>query len=231
MMKGDRIEGADGPHIKVRRYSGSARANHWVTAISFVALWLSGLALFHPSLFWLSALFGGAENMRWLHPWFGVVLAASFFGLFIRFLPANLPERGDGTWLVSVRAVLSGHEEYLPEAGKYNAGQKAVFWLMSLLVPFLLITGCILWDQGKSFIETALGFTFSIDAQRYAALLHAMAAIAAIVIWIVHVYAGIWVRGTIGAMTKGSVSGGWAWRHHRKWLRQMVQGGETRRHS
>ena len=41
----------------------------------------------------------------------------------------------------------------------------------------------------------------------------------------------IWVRGTIGAMTKGSVSGGWAWRHHRKWLRQMVQGGETRRHS
>ena len=119
--------------------------------------------------------------MRWLHPWFGVVLVVSFFGLFIRFLPANLPERGDGTWLVSVRDVLSGHEEYLPEVGKYNAGQKAVFWLMSLLVPFLLITGCILWDQGKSFIETALGFTFSIDAQRYAALLHAMAAIAAIV--------------------------------------------------
>ena len=28
-------------------------------------------------------------------------------------------------------------------------------------------------------------------------------------------------------MTKGSVSGGWAWRHHRKWLRQVVQGGET----
>ena len=53
-----------------------------------------------------------------------------------------------------------------------------------LLVMFLLITGCILWDQGKSFIETALGFTFSIDAQRYAALLHATAAIAAIVIWI-----------------------------------------------
>ena len=129
------------------------------------------------------------------------------------------------------RMCCRGHEEYLPEVGKYNAGQKAVFWLMSLLVPFLLITGCILWDQGKSFIETALGFTFSIDAQRYAALLHAMAAVAAIVIWIVHVYAGIWVRGTIGAMTKGSVSGGWAWRHHRKWLRQMVQGGETRRHS
>ncbi|MBS0561518.1 MAG: formate dehydrogenase cytochrome b556 subunit, partial [Proteobacteria bacterium] len=24
----------------------------------------------------------------------------------------------------------------------------------------------------------------------------------------------------IGAMTRGSVTGGWAWRHHRKWLRE-----------
>jgi formate dehydrogenase subunit gamma len=42
----------------------------------------------------------------------------------------------------------------------------------------------------------------------------------AIAIWIIHVYAAIWVRGTIGAMTRGTVSGGWGWRHHRKWLRK-----------
>ena len=96
---------------------------------------------------------------------------------------------------------------------------------MSLVVPFLLITGRILWDQGKSFIETALGH---VQRSRAAlrVLLHAYAAIAATVTWIVHVYAGTWVRGTIGAMTKGSVSDGWAWRHHRKWLRQMVQGAK-----
>jgi transposase len=41
---------------------------------------------------------------------------------------------------------------------------------------------------------------------------------------VVHVYAAIWVRGTIGAMTRGRVTGGWAWRHHRKWLRDLVTG-------
>ena len=45
-----------------------------------------------------------------------------------------------------------------------------------------------------------------------------------ICVWIVHVYAAIWVRGTIRAMTKGQVTGGWAWRHHRKWLRELVTG-------
>ena len=42
------------------------------------------------------------------------------------------------------------------------------------------------------------------------------AAIVAICLWIVHVYAAIWVRGTISAMTRGKVTGGWAWRHHRR---------------
>ena len=54
------------------------------------------------------------------------------------------------------------------------------------------------------------------------AVIHALCAIGAILIWIVHVYAAIWVKGTISAMTRGSVTGGWAWKHHRKWFRQEV---------
>ena len=54
------------------------------------------------------------------------------------------------------------------------------------------------------------------------AALLAVPAIGAILIWIVHVYAAIWVKGTLSAMTRGSVSGGWAWKHHRKWFRQEV---------
>jgi formate dehydrogenase subunit gamma len=41
-------------------------------------------------------------------------------------------------------------------------------------------------------------------------------------VWIVHVYAAIWVKGTIPAMVEGTVSGGWGWRFHRKWLRRKV---------
>ena len=43
-----------------------------------------------------------------------------------------------------------------------------------------------------------------------------------IVVWIVHLYAAIWVKGTVRAMTHGTVTGGWAWKHHRKWLREEV---------
>ena len=53
---------------------------------------ISGLALFHPSLFFLTGLFGGGQWTRAIHPWIGVVLFFSFLGLFIRFWRANLLE-------------------------------------------------------------------------------------------------------------------------------------------
>ncbi|MBV1693910.1 MAG: formate dehydrogenase subunit gamma [Hyphomicrobiales bacterium] len=208
--------------VQVRRYSGSARLNHWIMAVSFVLLLVSGLALFHPSLFFLSGFFGGGSNVRFLHPWIGLVFAIGFFLLFIRFLPANLPERTDWVWLARVKHVLAGRDEYLPEVGKYNAGQKMVFWSQAVLVPIMLVTGFGLWEPGLAWLQQTFGFKATIDQRRMAALVHSLAAVLTIVIWIVHVYAAIWVRGTISAMTRGTVSGGWGWRHHRRWLKEEV---------
>jgi formate dehydrogenase subunit gamma len=58
-----------------------------------------------------------------------------------------------------------------------------------------------------------------------------LAAIAVILVFILHVYAAIWVRGSIDAMVQGDVSAGWAWRHHRRWFRQLIdrQAGEGKR--
>jgi formate dehydrogenase subunit gamma len=209
-------------HMQVPRYSGSARINHWIVAISFVLLMISGLALFHPSLYGLTALFGGGPTARWLHPWLGVVLVVGFLGLFVRFFAANLPEKTDWVWLARLRHVLAGREEYLPEIGKYNAGQKFVFWSQAVLVLVMLVTGIGLWPAGLAYMEQLFGFKATIDQRRLAAVLHAGSAVLTIAIWIIHVYAAIWVRGTISAMTRGSVTGGWAWRHHRKWLRKEV---------
>lgn len=204
-----------GNPVTVDRYTVGARINHWITAVSLVLLALSGMALFHPSLFFLTGLFGGGEWTRTIHPWIGVVLFVSFLGLFFRFWKLNLWKREDGTWLSRVRDVVSGHEENLPEVGKYNAGQKLVFWSMSLLIIVLITSGVVIWDQ-------YFGPYFTVTQKRIAVLVHAIAAVVAISVWIVHVYAAIWVRGTIGAMTRGQVTGGWAWRHHRKWLRGLV---------
>jgi formate dehydrogenase subunit gamma len=216
-------------HIRVPRYSGSARINHWIVAISFVLLLLSGLSLFHPSLYWLSGQFGGGAPVRWLQPWIGVVLVVGFLGLFVRFFWQNLPETTDFVWLARIRHVLTANDHYLPEVGKYNAGQKFVFWSQAVLVATLFVTGLGLWESGLAYVESLFGFKATIDQLRLAALIHAGVAVIAITIWIIHVYAAIWVRGTFSAMTRGFVTGGWGWRHHRKWLRQEVKEGEIER--
>jgi formate dehydrogenase subunit gamma len=154
------------------------------------------------------------------------VLVVSFIGLFLRFFWQNLPEFTDFVWLARIRDVLSAREDYLPEIGKYNAGQKFVFWSQFLLVGVLFVTGVGLWESGLGYFENLLGFKATIEQKRWAALIHASAAVVAITIWIIHVYAAIWVRGTFSAMTRGTVTGGWGWRHHRKWLRKEVDKGE-----
>jgi formate dehydrogenase subunit gamma len=210
---GDRVRA--GNPVTVSRYTKAARINHWITAASLVLLALSGLSLFHPSLFFLTDLFGGGQNTRTLHPWIGVVLFFSFSGLFIRFWRANLWRREDTAWMRQFPDVAADREERIPEVGRYNAGQKVVFWSMSLLIVVLIATGLIIWNQ--YFVD----FTTP-EQKRVAALIHSAAAVTAICVWIVHVYAAIWLRGTFPAMIQGSVTGGWAWKHHRKWLRELV---------
>ena len=56
-------------------------------------------------------------------------------------------------------------------------------------------------------------------------LVHSLAAVGITLVFILHVYAAIWTRGTLRAMTRGTVTGGWAWRHHRKWLRELAGRG------
>jgi formate dehydrogenase subunit gamma len=221
MSERSEIGPGDGVHpgdpVTVDRYTTAARINHWITATSLVLLAISGLALFHPSLYFLTGLFGGGSATRAIHPWIGVVLFFGFLGLFLRFWKLNLWKREDGTWLARLRDVLAAHDENLPEVGKYNAGQKMVFWMMSILIVTLISSGIVIWNE-------YFGAYFSVEQKRVAVLVHAIAAIVMICVWIVHVYAAIWVRGTISAMTRGQVTGGWAWRHHRKWLRELVTG-------
>ena len=202
----------------VDRYPGRVRVNHWVTAISLILLALSGAALFHPSLFFLSSFFGGGSNTRMLHPWIGVVLLLSFAILFVQMVRYNFWTRVDTEWMRHIGDVMAGREENLPEIGKYNGAQKLVFWLMTLMILVLFGTGLMIWYE-------YFGTSFTIEQQRFAHIVHALAAIAMLLVVIVHIYAGFYVRGTINAMTEGKVTGGWAFRHHRLWLRREARKG------
>jgi formate dehydrogenase subunit gamma len=210
---GDTIRSGHPPMVS--RYRLGMRLNHWITAITMVLLVLSGLAMFHPSLFFLTAIFGGGQNTRAIHPWFGVVLVASFLVLFLQVWRANLWTRSDWSWTAHLGDFVAGHEEKVPEAGKYNAGQKFVFWVMALLILALFASGIISWD--RYFFDLT-----SVETKRIAILAHAIVAVLVILTLILHVYAGIWVRGSFDAMIRGWVSAGWAWRHHRQWFRALT---------
>jgi formate dehydrogenase subunit gamma len=136
----------------------------------------------------------------------------------VQFWRDNMWSWDDLAWMLAIRRVLANEEEGVPEVARFNAGQKFVFWSMALLVPVLFASGMVIWEVYFSIYTT-------IEQQRIAVLIHSLAAIAAIIVWITHVYAAIWVRGSVRAMTRGYVTPGWAWRHHRKWLRRLAATG------
>ena len=208
--------------VIVSRYTGVQRVNHWITAALFTLLGVSGLAIFSPYLFFLTGLFGGGQSTRAIHPWFGVALIASFAVLFVRFVRLNLPNRDDVAWSLRINDIVRNRHDRLPPLGKYNAGQKAVFWSQTALILIMFFSGLVIWDQ------YFFGYTL-IEQKRWAVLAHSVAAIFAIAIILVHIYAGMWIRGTTRAMMRGTVTGGWAWRHHRKWFKQAALSGDVHR--
>jgi len=200
------------------RYTAGERTNHWIIAISFVLLALSGLALFHPGLFWLSELFGGGTWTRILHPFVGVVLFIAFLMFALRMWSDNRMGERDWQWLKQWKDVVNNREENLPDVGRYNAGQKLLFVVLVLCVFGLLLSGIAIW-------RPYFAAYFPIDLVRLAATVHAVCAFVMICSIIVHIYAGIWVKGSIGAMTRGTVTPGWAWKHHRAWFRDVIRRG------
>jgi formate dehydrogenase subunit gamma len=205
----------DNPNLIVR-YTANERTNHWITAITFILLALSGLALFHPSMFWLTSLFGGGQWTRILHPFVGVVMFVSFMILALRFWHHNYLDRDDVQWMRQIGDVLTNREDRLPEIGRYNAGQKLLFFTMVACLLGLLLSGIVIWRRYFSFY-------FPIEVVRIAAVVHAVSAFVLICGIIVHIYAALWIKGSIGAMVRGTVTFGWARKHHPKWFRESIK--------
>jgi formate dehydrogenase subunit gamma len=200
----------------IKRYTSKERSNHWVVAIAFILAGLSGLALFHPAFFFLTHLFGGGPWTRILHPFIGVAMFVFFLVLAIRFAGHNRIEARDRQWLRQINDVVHNREEKLPPVGRYNAGQKLLYWTLVLSMLVLLFSGIVIWREYFSSY-------FGIVSLRWASLLHAAAAFVLIVSIIVHIYAAIWLKGSMGAMLYGTVSRAWARKHHPAWYREISE--------
>ena len=190
------------------------RACHWFMVICFFAVALSGLSWFFPSFNGLNAVFGTPQLARILHPFFGVVVFVLLMFLFVRFVRYNLPEREDVQWFKNVKQVLAGKHDPALNIGKYNAGQKVLFWGIMGLITLLLLSGVVIW-------RPYFAPLFSIPTIRIGLLVHALAGIALILLIIGHAYLAFWVKGSIRGMVTGYVSRAWAKTHHDRWYRQI----------
>lgn len=201
----------------IQRYADCTRLNHWAVALLFICAGLSGLAIFHPSMYFFSTLFGGGPWTRILHPFFGLLMVIGFVFLAGQVWRDNFWTREDSEWVKRSPDLLKGDEEAMPPVGKYNAGQKLVFWIFGISLLLLLVTGFMFW---RPWFADA----FPIPVRRIAVLIHAISATVLIISVIVHIYAAIWVKGSVRAMTRGTVSEGWAQKHHPLWYRKITSG-------
>jgi len=201
------------PHDAIQRYTYIDRAWHWLLALFFFLAALSGLAFFHPSLFFFVHLFGGGTWSRILHPFLGLGMFFFFAALGFRMWHHNLIDANDRRWLMAAHHVMAGHEERAPPAGRYNAGQKVLFWLLTLCMLGLLVTGFCFWRP--------LADGLPIEVVRLATLLHAACAVGLILLVMGHIYMSYWTRESIRAMTQGWVTRRWAKSNHPAWYDEI----------
>ncbi|HGJ5897718.1 formate dehydrogenase cytochrome b556 subunit [Arsenophonus apicola] len=202
------------PTEKIIRYSASVRINHWLMVIFFLFTAISGLGFFFPSLNWLMNILGTPQLATVLHPWLGTVMFVLFVGMFVRYFKHNFIEKQDIVWAKNIGKILKNEEA--GDVGQYNLGQKGVFWLATVCLFLLLVSGIIIW-------RPYFADYFPIPIIRLALLLHSVAAIGLIMTIIIHIYAAIWVKGSIRAMVEGWVTRAWAKKHHPRWYREIVR--------
>jgi formate dehydrogenase subunit gamma len=201
----------------LQRYTDGERMTHWVVAIAFVLAALSGLAFFHPSFFFFTNLFGGGPWTRILHPLIGLVMFAAFIMVAAHHWADNQMNDVDREWNKKAKDLLMGRHPDMPPAGKFNAGQKRLFFVLVVAMLVLLATGVVIWRPWFAPL-------FPIVALRAAVLLHSIAATVLILAIIGHIYMAIWTKGAMRAMTRGTVPESWARQHHPAWWREMTQG-------
>jgi formate dehydrogenase subunit gamma len=209
---------------RIVRYAFRERLMHGLAAISYVYLLLTGLAFWTPALYWLSTMLGGGYLSRVLHPWVGVVFGTAVVWMFVAWRRDMRATPEDRAWNRAIRHYIRNEDNEVPPVWRFNPGQKQLFWLMFFGGAVLLVSGLVMWLVAS--VPGELRGVRSI-----ATLVHAVAALATIAGFIIHIYMGLAVvPDGLHAVVHGDVTEEWARRHHPLWLAQ-VQSGADPKHS
>ncbi|PCJ74578.1 MAG: formate dehydrogenase subunit gamma [Rhodobacteraceae bacterium] len=229
----------------VLRFRLIERLAHWTMAIPFVILAVTGLSLLFGRIA-LIPLFGKDIFMpiagigKLVHHYiawafmFGVILS------FILWAWKNLPAKVDFKWLIVAGGMFK--KGVHPSAGKFNAGEKILFWMVMFFGVIISLTGLsLLFPYQISFLTPVLEAANSLglpsllgiapfdtvlapqEEMQYANLLHTIIAFVYMAVIIAHIYLGsIGMEGALPSMTKGRVETQWAKEHHDLWYEEVM---------
>jgi formate dehydrogenase subunit gamma len=129
----------------------------------------------------------------------------------------------DKQWWDAVPHYVRNEDEQVPTAGRFNGGQKLLFWGFFWCGILLLLSGLVLWFP--NWIPWSLRYLRDI-----AVIVHASAALITIGLFIIHVYMGTAMeRGAFGSVIRGDVSANWAKRYHGIWYKQIARDSTVRK--
>lgn len=203
---------------RVPRWSTYVRVVHWIMAIAFLLLLITGLSLLFGRAVLIPLM--GAEGFsawaivaKYVHNYTGPVFAVSLLMLVLALARDNMPSKVDVDWFL--KGGFAG--KHVP-TGKLNAGEKLWFWFNAVGGLVVAISGIVLIlpniFEARSTMQIAL-------------LVHAGLALLYIGGSFVHMYMGtLGARGALDAITKGHVSSEWAEQHHDLWYDDVKKEGK-----
>ena len=194
---------------RLRRFTRTERAVHWVHATAFVILLATGLALYLPSL---AELVGRRPLLKTIHVYTAIAWLAALVLIVVLGDRASLRatareidlfDRDDRAWLKGRRA---------PQ-GRLNAGQKVNAILTAVFAIMFAVTGFFLWYGER---DTRFRFAQTI-------LIHDWLMYISLLLFLGHLYLSLInpkTRHSLNGMTRGWVDEDWAQAHHAKWAAQ-----------
>ncbi|WP_270938989.1 formate dehydrogenase subunit gamma, partial [Falsiroseomonas oryzae] len=205
---------------RIARYTLFERANHWMTAASFIVLALTGLnitygayvlrPLIGPGAFTALTLWGQA-----VHHYVAFAFMAGVVVMLVHWARENVPGRVDLAWIRAGGPFSKQH----PPAGKFNAAQKALYWFVMLGGIAVAVSGILLMLPG---------LLDNVVSQQWAHIAHGMLAMAMTAVILGHIYIGtIGMEGAFEGMRDGEVDYNWAREHHSQWLEEEVARART----
>ncbi len=205
----------------IERFTYFERAAHWSTALTFSILALSGIVIAFGKFFLLPVLGGAVFGwLTWFlkttHNFIGPLFVVSLVVLFFTFVRDNWPARVDLMWLRKGGGLLSG--EHVP-SNRFNAGEKILFW------GGIFFLGLLVSSSGLVLDRVFPGLDYLRGSMQIAHLVHAVAALLMMAMFIGHIYLGsIGQDGALKAMQTGYVDEAWAEQHHALWYQDIQSG-------